>query len=145
MISVENIVGEPVGRVAHVLIVEDDLQIRETVVSILEDAGHRCSSAGDGREALTLLAKASELPDLILLDLRMPVLDGAGFRAAQLADPRLAAIPTAILSANAQGREVARELGAAAYLRKPCSLDDLLNLVERFARRPREAGVGRAT
>jgi len=110
---------------ARVLVVDDEADIRDTIIEILQDAGHEAVGAYDGRDALDQLAR-EPLPDLILLDLRMPVLDGQGFRAQQVKDPRLATIPVVVVSANSQVREVAEGMGAAGYLRKPVDLAALL-------------------
>ena len=82
-----------------VLVVEDDLDIRQALMEILDEHGFAALGARDGAEALDLLSRATELPCLILLDLMMPVMDGASFREAQRKDPRLASIPVVVLSA----------------------------------------------
>src|SRR5262249_19103493 len=76
-----------------VLFVDDDDDIRDAVSDLLELGGWTVARAGDGEEALDWLMR-NELPALILLDLKMPRCDGYEFRARQLADARLAAIPT---------------------------------------------------
>ena len=86
----------------------------------------------DRVERIVPIATAAALPDAIILDLRMPVLDGSGFRAAQLRDPRLASIPIIVLSANAQVGELAEQLGAARHLAKPVDVDVLLQAVAEF-------------
>jgi two-component system chemotaxis response regulator CheY len=126
-------VGDPVT--ARVLVVEDDSEIRQTVVDVLRAAGHACSAASNGREAIDLLRAAVQLPDVVLLDLRMPVLDGAGFRGEQLLDPRLAPIPVIVVSANVRVGEEAEALGAAGHLRKPFGLDELQDALARFGER----------
>lgn len=124
------------GAGRQILVVDDDLEIRECVVEVLRDEGYAATGAVNGREALALLAAAVVPPDLILLDLLMPVMDGAEFRREQLKDPHIAAIPTVIISANAQVREAAARLGVAAWLAKPLDLAVLLDAVEVYARRP---------
>ena len=110
----------------RVLVVDDEADIRDAIVEVLRDEGFDAFGARDGRHALDLLAADPLVPDAILLDLRMPVLDGQGFRSEQLKDPRLAAIPVVVISANAQVREVAEQMGAVAHLRKPVDLDALV-------------------
>ncbi len=112
--------------------VDDDTDIREGLREILEDAGHGVTEARNGRDALGALRAAEALPDLILLDLMMPVMDGFQFRREQLADPRLAAIPVIVLSADGQMGERAGALGDALSLRKPIHLDQLLEVVARL-------------
>jgi len=87
---------------APVLVVEDDRDVRESLVAVLEDAGYRVMSAADGRAALDLL-RAGPRPAVILLDLMMPVMDGFEFRAEQVRDPSLADVPGGIRSSWADG------------------------------------------
>jgi CheY-like chemotaxis protein len=114
-----------------VLLVEDDEDIRGSISEILGDEGFEVVSAADGREALRWLRGAAELPRLILLDLMMPVMDGWAFRAAQLADPRLAEIPVVILSAATDVRKHAAQLHVEEYLPKPLDVPKLLHAIER--------------
>ena len=81
-----------------VMVVEDDVDIRQALIEILEDHGFGTLAARDGADALNILSHATELPCVILLDLMMPVMDGATFRQVQRQDPRLASIPVVVLS-----------------------------------------------
>lgn len=121
------------SRPRRILVVEDDADIRTTLMEVLEDAGFVVHGASDGRMALAHLEHAAALPDLILLDLLMPVLDGAGFRAAQRSQPRLADIPVVIVSANDQVREAAERLGVQSFLSKPIALKDLLRVAHTYS------------
>ena len=114
-----------------VLLVEDDEDIRVSVTEILRDEGFNVIPAVDGDDALRWLRGAAEPPRLILLDLMMPVMDGWAFRAAQLADARLADIPVVILSAATDVRRHAAQLHADDYLVKPLDVPLLLNAIER--------------
>jgi CheY-like chemotaxis protein len=116
----------------RILVVDDDPDIRETIVEILEDSGHRAIAAANGNEALARLREEGDPPCLILLDLMMPIMDGRAFRQAQLADPTLAPIPVIVLSAFRDTAETARQLAAAGHLTKPVTLDALMNLVDTF-------------
>ncbi len=116
----------------HILVVDDDADIRETLVEILEESGHRAVSASNGNEALEVLRAAPDRPCPILLDLMMPGMDGRTFRAEQLKDPSLAPIPVVLLSAFRDTAETARELDVAGHLPKPVSLDALIKLVGVF-------------
>ncbi len=98
-----------------VLIVEDDDDIRETLLRLLDDEGYRPSACSNGREAIDQLRDGLHA-DVILLDLMMPVMDGWEFRLQQKADPRLAAIPVMALSADTSAKAAA--IDADAYLRK---------------------------
>jgi CheY-like chemotaxis protein len=113
-----------------VLIVEDDQDIRDTMAAVLEAQGFEVDVAGNGADALEAL-RAGRRPDVILLDLMMPVMDGWQFRAEQQKDPALADIPVVLVSAFAPVSHHARELGATAYLQKPFDLDTMLGAVDR--------------
>jgi CheY-like chemotaxis protein len=114
-----------------VLLVEDDEDIRASVAEILRDEGFNVVGAVDGGDALRYLRSVAEVPRLILLDLMMPVMDGWAFRAAQLADERLAKIPVVILSAATDVRQHAAQLRVEEYLIKPLDVPLLLNAIER--------------
>jgi CheY-like chemotaxis protein len=107
-----------------VLVVEDDLDIREVMRMVLEASGYQVFEAGDGAEAL-VVARAHR-PGAILLDLMMPGMDGFQFRELQLEDPEIAAIPVVIVSGGGAVPQKAAELGAAGYLVKPTDVQSLL-------------------
>lgn len=115
-----------------VLVVEDDRDVRDTLVEVLEDNGYRPLAAGNGREALDQLHESTEKPCLILLDVMMPVMDGWQFRSAQKDDPPLRSIPVIVLTAHASAQQAAQEMEAAGYLKKPVSLQALLQTVAKF-------------
>jgi CheY-like chemotaxis protein len=114
-----------------VLIVDDDADLRETVQMLLEDAGYAALEARDGRDAIEVLRRTDPLPDVILLDLSMPVVNGREFRAEQLADPRIAAIPVIVLSASGCIAEETPTMHVAATLAKPFSRESLIEVVAR--------------
>jgi CheY-like chemotaxis protein len=113
---------------ARVLIVEDDRDIRESLALVLEGEGYDVACASDGREGL--LEARRDHPDLILLDLMMPNMDGWQFRDEQKRDAAIRDIPVVVVSAF--GRRP--EIDAAAYIPKPCTLDDVLDAVVRHKR-----------
>jgi two-component system, chemotaxis family, chemotaxis protein CheY len=117
-----------------VLLVEDDLDVRETLAEVLTMEGHVVATARDGVEALQVARQRP--PDLILLDLMMPRMTGWEFRAVQRVDPVLSSIPVVVVSACSH--ELAAELDATAYLPKPFDLDKLLALVDRISGSPRK-------
>ena len=117
---------------AHILVVEDDVDIRESVVEILEDDGHRVTAAADGREALDCLLRASPRPDLILLDLMMPVMSGYQFREEQLKIPTLASIPVLVVTADVNARAKVDSLKAAGFVQKPLKIQTLLDMIEQL-------------
>lgn len=110
----------------EVLVVEDDADIRVALEEIIVDHGFRVVGVRHGREALEFLARAEELPCLILLDLMMPVMDGATFREEQLRDARIASIPVVLLSAYRDLDRRAAGLGAVSVLNKPPDLRELV-------------------
>ncbi len=117
-----------------ILIVDDDLAIRESLQGLLELEGYRVEVASDGEEALRQLRLGLD-PALILLDVCMPVKDGFQFRAEQLANERWADIPTIVWSALYDPQQDSvRHLGAAV-LRKGVDFDTLLNCIETHRRR----------
>jgi CheY-like chemotaxis protein len=121
------------SRDRSILLVEDNDDIRVTLEEILTQEGFQVATASNGLEALDVLAH-DPLPCLILLDLRMPVMDGLSFRLHQLRDPRIRHVPVVVLTAaNEDGREAAL-LAACGHLRKPIDLDALLETAEEACR-----------
>jgi CheY-like chemotaxis protein len=112
-----------------VLVVEDDVDVRDALGEALQDSGYVAYAASNGREALAWLRTGAPSPCLILLDIMMPVMDGLQFRAVQQQDPALAHIPVVVLSAHTSAPELARQMGALGYLKKPIELDMLLSTV----------------
>ena len=125
----------------HILIVDDDPDIVEVTSVLLEEAGHRVRSARNGAEALTRIAE--ERPDLILLDLMMPVMDGWTFseRLRKLPLP-LASIPVLVLSADRGVAEKAALIKAQDHIAKPFDLDVLLRKVDALLHRAPPPGSG---
>ena len=122
---------------AFVMVVDDDTDLRETLIEVLQDKAYRTVGASNGQEALDLLHTAPGLlPCVILLDLMMPVMDGRQFRAALLLEPELSEIPIIVLSAHADVDELFPGLSVAARLRKPVDLAPLLSLVDRHCKEP---------
>lgn len=119
----------------HILLVEDDYAIRETVADVLQGEGFAVTCAANGEEALRRLADEGLQPCVILLDLMMPVMDGWTFRDEQQRDPRISAIPVVVLSAGAGAEGTLDRLDPAAFLPKPFELDRLLDVVGRYSPR----------
>ena len=112
-----------------VLIVEDDSDLREMMAQLLTLEGFQSATVANGQEALKYLS-GGDTPNVILLDLMMPVMDGWEFRREQQRDPKLADVPVIVLSALDQTR--VGDIGAAAFLKKPLDFDRLLELVRRY-------------
>ena len=113
----------------HVLVVEDDPDIRAGIAEALRLERYAVSLARDGVEGLA--AARAHAPDLVLLDLAMPVLDGHGFLAARRGDPALSRIPVVVLTARGHV-----DVPGCEVLAKPFDLDELLSVVARCAGRP---------
>lgn len=111
------------------LVVEDDRDIREALVEILEESGLEVESCKDGVEALERLDRGP-LPDLLLLDLMMPRLDGFGVLAEMKKNAALSAVPVVVLSASTDLPR-ALQAGARSTLRKPIDIDRLMHEIER--------------
>lgn len=125
---------EPPRPRAPIFVVEDDLDIRESIVEVLRTGGYETESAATSQEALKKLRLLDPKPCLILLDLRLPGEDGFQFRKAQTLEPALADIPVLLLSADAHLQEKGDLLGAIGHLKKPVDIYELLETVERTYR-----------
>ena len=101
------------------------------MVEILEGEGYRTMSAACGLEGLQKLTEAQEKPNLILLDLRLPGLDGFQFREAQLKDSTISQIPVVLISADTGLEEKNVRIGANGILKKPVELEALVEMVRR--------------
>jgi len=111
---------------ALVLIADDDRDILSLVRAVLERSGHEVVSAGDGAEALASVAERR--PDLAVLDITMPQVDGLEVLRRLRADPATSDLPVILLSAQAQEADVSRGFaaGASAYVKKPFSPRELV-------------------
>ncbi len=114
-----------------VLVVEDDPDLLALVEMILCDAGHEVAVAADGAQALQRVA--AQMPGVILLDMRMPVMNGWEFARAFAARYGHAA-PIVVVTAAEDARARAEEIGADAWLAKPFDIEDVLRTVARFVR-----------
>ena len=110
-----------------ILVVEDDFYIRESIREVLEEEGHTVVCVEHGAQALAMLETMKTCPDVILLDLMMPVKDGFQFRAEQRANPRFQHIPVVVMSADPQLDTRKDLLAARTYLRKPVDIGQLLS------------------
>jgi CheY-like chemotaxis protein len=114
-----------------VLVVEDDADLREAIADVLSSAGLDVVTAGNGREALDALRDLRE-PALVLLDLKMPVMDGFEFRRRLLETPGVSEVPVVFLSGDSKSQRRARSPDSARSLRKPFREEDLLRVVARY-------------
>ena len=120
--------GEGPARRAprRIMVIDDDVDIREAISGALTDVGCEVSTFADGEQALAHLRSKAPLPGLILLDLMMPGIDGHQFREEQKKDPYLDAIPVVVLTAAGPPVRV----DAAKVLFKPINLDVLMGVLE---------------
>ena len=112
-----------------VLVIEDDKNLREMMTLLLDTCGIGIRTAPNGLVGL-IQARQHPQPSLVLLDLMMPVMDGWEFRRRQLADPSIASIPVAVVSALSPVHYA--ELAPAAVVPKPCDFEHLIEVVKRF-------------
>jgi CheY-like chemotaxis protein len=110
----------------QILLVEDDPAIRTLMVTWLDTEGYDVRTASNGREALVRLCE--ETPCLMIVDLNMPLMDGAELRRQQLQMPGLSAIPFILVSASDNATRIAQELGID-LITKPFDADGLLRIV----------------
>ena len=122
----------------RVLIVDDEKLIQITTKLVLESAGHEVITAGDGESAIE--CAKTDKPDLILLDIMMPGIDGWETLSRLKDDSQTEGIPVIVFTAreHSRGQQLARDMKAVDYLQKPFEADDLIALVEQHA----GAGVG---
>jgi DNA-binding response OmpR family regulator len=113
-----------------VLIIEDNLDIRENIVEILELSGYKVYAADNGEMGIAMALQY--LPDIILCDIMMPELDGYGVLSQLNYQTQMIAIPFIFLTAKSEPMDLRRgiELGANGYLVKPFDAKDLLNTIE---------------
>lgn len=120
------------GPHKHVLIVEDAPDLQLLLGRLLTKEGYTVAKAGNGKEALDYLRSPSEMPALILLDVMMPVMDGVTFREEQRKDQRLSGIPVVVMTACTDLKDLALKMDVRNILKKPVSVDALLDAVESF-------------
>jgi DNA-binding response OmpR family regulator len=112
-----------------VLIVEDDETIRESLAHILEDEGIDTLTASNGQEALDVLHREQTIPAAILLDLKMPVMDGWEFRRRLEGDDSIGHPPVIVMSVHPPDHTMV----SAAWLQKPLAISQLLSTIARVA------------
>ncbi|RYY30563.1 MAG: response regulator transcription factor [Sphingobacteriaceae bacterium] len=111
-----------------ILICDDDAGILDMLSIILEDAGFETISELNSLNVYKVIQ--TEKPDLLLLDLWMPVLSGDQVLKTIRVDPEKKNLPVLVISASMEGRTIAREAGANDYLAKPFDIDQLINKVK---------------
>ena len=129
--STQSTAHDPTKRI---LVVEDDPDLAETIAEVLENDGYDVSIAVHGLDAIQQLQGGAH-PDLILLDLMMPVMDGWEFRDAQTELPEAKGIPVVALTADGDAHGKAERLHAAGALAKPIAIEPLLAEIARVCGR----------
>ncbi len=116
-----------------ILLVDDDLDIRESFADFLREEGYQVFEAEDGAQALKRMEATGEDPCLVLLDLMMPVMNGREFLEHLRVQQKLESVPVVVLTAAGPGAPV---VGARRVLRKPIALGALLDAVREFCPNP---------
>jgi len=120
-----------------ILVVEDEPLIRDVLVAVLADEGYSVVTAGDGQAALEVLTR--EVPDLVLMDVMMPRLDGPATYRVIRSHAHLDQLPVILMSAVARPMDL--DPAITAFLRKPFDVDDLLPLIESVLSRPQDGSA----
>lgn len=118
---------------SSVLVVDDDYDIREMLTLLLEQASYHVTSCANGCEALTYLETTATLPNIILLDLMMPIMNGVQLRAKLQTNLAFQQIPVIILSADPNVEQQVEHLGVAGFLKKPIRSAVLLSLIDKYS------------
>lgn len=116
-----------------ILLVEDDTDTRRALDDLLTEQGFDVRCAANGAEAIALLQERSTKPDLIILDIWMPYMDGLEFRALQKVLPGAKDIPVLVVTAGGFRPEAAKRLGFGKILMKPLDEGRVLEAVRSFS------------
>lgn len=117
-----------------ILIIEDDHAISSALGETISELGYEIEFAFNGKEGIDhLINHEKSLPDLILLDLFLPVMNGSEFRQRQLQIPSLAQIPVVAMSADCCVKQRCHPLHLKHYLKKPFQLNELIEMIETLA------------
>jgi CheY-like chemotaxis protein len=116
--------------VALILVVDDEFSVAEVLESVLADAGYQVITAINGRQGLERLSE--RLPDLVLLDFMMPIVDGPAMLKAMRQDPEFRDIPAVLMSSLPESTVAEAAKGLyTAFLRKPFRLKAVVNIVDK--------------
>jgi CheY-like chemotaxis protein len=125
-----------------ILIIEDDRDIRDVLSELLQLEGYRVYVAEHGQEGLNFLKTSKQLPDLILLDVMMPVMDGYQFLKEQNLDIKLKEIPVVVMSADVSAQKRLASAKIAEFMKKPVDLDHVLSTVAKnFSNKEKSFGT----
>lgn len=116
----------------HIMIIEDSPDLQLLLGRLFASEGYTIHRADNGQQALDLLHSMPSLPNIILLDIMMPVMDGIDFRDHQMKDPQLAKIPVVVMTADSNYQSHAKFLNDIEVVKKPIlDVDSLLKTIER--------------
>ncbi|QSQ27314.1 response regulator [Pyxidicoccus parkwayensis] len=123
---------------SRILVVEDEDILAATLCEVLEDEGYEAVAARNGQDALRLLAEKG--PDLVLLDMMMPLMDGMAFLTAKALDASVQQVPVVVMTSAS--RSVLQGRGVAGFLAKPFKLETLLDVIAGVLEKDRARGRG---
>lgn len=118
--------------IKKILIIEDDIDISLALGEVITGMGLEIDIAHNGKEGMDHLINNPVLPDLIILDLFLPVMNGAEFRQRQLQIPYLATIPVVAMSADCCVKQRCSPLHVSKFLKKPFNIDDVSQIINSF-------------
>ena len=126
--------SQPAHSRPSILVVEDDADARSLLLFFLELEGWRVDTAADGQEAIYRLGRS--VPDVMLLDLSMPRMDGWTVLARIAVEPAWQTMPVVVMSADHRQRTVVSEFGVNEFLAKPFTMDRLRSTLRRILEDP---------
>jgi CheY-like chemotaxis protein len=117
-----------------VLLIDDDIDLIDRFKDVFEMEDFNVFTASNGKEALDMLKTMpeSELPDLIMLDYMMPIMNGEKFSQVRQNDPRLRKIPVVLMTANGDLMSIMKKVHVNAYLEKPMDIENVLRVAGNF-------------
>lgn len=130
-------------EIKPLMVIDDDAAVRETIEEVVRAEGYPVVTATNGMVALNRL-RSGLRPGVILLDLRMPVMDGRTFRELQVRDPLLSGIPVILISGDLDACRAAARAGAD-FLLKPFELEQLLSVAKRFCGNPLDSDSSKSS
>ncbi len=115
-----------------ILVIDDSVDNQDLIKIILMSKGYKVHCASNGQEALVLLAELPMLPNLILLDVQMPIMDGYQFRSEQLTNLRLRTIPVIVMTADDEPTVLLKMKQPFRILQKPLDINSIVETVSKY-------------
>lgn len=116
----------------YILLVEDEAELREVLVELLQEEGHRVVQAENGKVALEYL-RSHPAPDLVLLDFMMPIMDGKKFCEEREKDDVIRLIPVALLTAATISKDTIDKMQVSTVLTKPIEMDTFFKTIKQYS------------